>query len=122
MQTSAAPSQVVSYQYNITIAPGQTQVLADTFKAWQRFISNPALSRLFASTLTLTNNVLIFSGTYFGDEASFNQLNIEVDVLGVAVGLGITSRVVTTVVHELVDLVTDLFGALPAHFYSKSLK
>ncbi|KAF2168438.1 Glucooligosaccharide oxidase [Zasmidium cellare ATCC 36951] len=122
MITSPAPSQVVSYQYNITIAPGNAAVLADTFKSWQRFISNPALSRLFASTLTLTNDVLIFSGTYFGDEASFNQLNIEVDVLGVAIGLGITSRVVTTVVHDLVDLVTDLVGAIPAHFYSKSLK
>lgn len=120
MITSPAPSEVVSYQYNITA--GSSALLADTFKAWQRFVSNPALSRLFASTLTLTSDVLIFSGTYFGDEASFNQLNIETDVLGAAIGLGIASRVVTTVVHELVDLVTDVFGTVPAHFYSKSLK
>lgn len=120
MITSAAPSQVVSYQFNITA--GSASELANTFKAWQSFVADPNLSRLFASTLTLTNNVLILTGTYFGDEESFNQLNIEVDILGVAVGLSITSRVVTTIVHELFDLFTDLLGTIPAHFYSKSLK
>ena len=75
---------------------GDHQELAKTFANWQSVISNPNLSRKFASTLTVTpvgvvisgripfldvvHAILIpctYSGTYFGSRAEYDALNIE---------------------------------------------
>ena len=66
MQTAPPPSQVISCQYNI---PAESLTdLADTFKSWQKLVSQPGLDRRFASTLTLANpGILVFSGTLYGD-------------------------------------------------------
>ncbi|KXT08743.1 hypothetical protein AC579_4141 [Pseudocercospora musae] len=120
MQTSPAPSTVTSYQFNITA--GSIGGLADSFKRWQRLVADPALSRYFASTFTLTQDLAIYSGTFFGDVETFNQLNLGLSLFDGIYGISIVSQVVTTVIHELIDVVQDLFGQIPQHFYSKSLK
>ncbi|CAK1358946.1 uncharacterized protein RHO25_002356 [Cercospora beticola] len=121
MQTSPPPSAVTQFQYNITV--GRIADLADTFKKWQVLIADPGLSRYFAATLTLLEGVMIFAGTFFGDDAAFNQLNLDLIPFGQEhLGITVTSRVVTGLIHSLSDLIYDIGGSIPAHFYSTDLK
>lgn len=120
MQTAPAPRDVTQFAYNITA--GKATDLADTFKQWQRLIAQPDLTRLFGCTLTLTEGLLIFSGTYFGSRPEFDQFNLETILPGSHSSLNIQSDVVTKTFNDIGAFALDLFGGVPAHFYAKSLK
>ncbi|EME40272.1 hypothetical protein DOTSEDRAFT_91483 [Dothistroma septosporum NZE10] len=120
MQTAPAPREVTQFAYNITA--GKATDLADTFKQWQKFIAQPDLTRKFGCTLTLTEGLLIFGGTYFGPRSDFNQLNIEAILPNSHSRLNVHSSIVTETFNEIGALALDLFGKVPAHFYAKSLK
>ena len=123
MQTSPPPSAVTEFQFNITA--GRFADLADTFRKWQQLIADPLLSRDFAATLTLTEpGLMIFAGTFFGDEPSFNRLNLDflLPFGQEALGITVVSRVATGLLHSLIDFAYDVGGTIPAHFYSNSLK
>lgn len=120
--TSAPPTSVISFQYNITF--GQIADLAETFIQWQDLISQPHLTRKFASTLTLAQDLVVYSGTFFGDRPDFNRLNLEAILPFGQEHLGITivSSVVTHAITDLINFGYDIFSSAPAHFYTKSLK
>ena len=120
MQTAPTLREVTQFAYNITA--GKATDLADTFKQWQRFIANPDLTRLFGCTLTLTEGLLIFSGTYFGSRPSFNYFNLETILPHSRSSLNINSDIVTKTFNDIGAFALDLFGGVPAHFYAKSLK
>lgn len=121
MRTAPAPGDTVQFAYNITA--GDSKALAGTFKAWQKFVAQPGLTRLFGCTLTLTDKLLIFSGTYFGPREDFNRLNLQAVLPnGDSGGLQVQSSVVTKLFDEIGDFALDAFGGVPAHFYAKSLK
>ncbi|EME46847.1 hypothetical protein DOTSEDRAFT_87280 [Dothistroma septosporum NZE10] len=120
--TSPAPSSVISFQYNITFS--RIADLADSFSQWQELVSQPDLTRKFASTLTLAQDLLVYSGTFFGDRSDFDRLNLEGLLPHGQEHLDITvvSSVVTHAITDLIKFGYDIFGSLPAHFYAKSLK
>lgn len=113
---------VTHFQLNITF--GRITDLAPFILRWQEFVADPALPWEFSCTLTLLEGVVVFQGVYHGDGApeGFDSLNLEAMLpIGVP-GLSVTSQLVTTVTHELVYAVQDIFGLIPTHFYAKSLK
>lgn len=121
MQTSSPPSTVISYQYNVTA--GSFVDLADTFKAWQKFVSQPDLDRRFASTLTLANpGLMVFSGSFFGDKESFDQLNIDAILPSGNAAVNVASSIGTQLIYDLSSALLDVAGGIPAHFYGNSLK
>lgn len=75
VRTEAAPGLAVQYQFTFNIQ--DTSSRADTFKAWQRFISNPSLPREFSCQLVLAEGLLLIEGEYFGSLADFEALQLE---------------------------------------------
>ncbi|KAF4302935.1 Oxygen oxidoreductase covalent FAD-binding site [Botryosphaeria dothidea] len=119
-QTSPEPGEMVQYSYNITV--GTPDVLASTFKAWNKLVSNPDLSRKFASVLTIFDGGISISGTFFGGQPEFDALNLR-GALGDDADLNVT--VVDSLVGAVGEWANDfglqITGGIPASFYSKSL-
>ncbi|KAH9818567.1 glucooligosaccharide oxidase [Teratosphaeria destructans] len=120
MQTFPSPGDAIQYNFNVSVS--DTKGLAKTFKEWQTLISQPDLTRKFASVLTLTNDVMIISGTFYGSEAEFGALNLGSKFAESNLGLKVTSEIATKLVYEVEEAALATVGDLPVHFYGKSLK
>jgi hypothetical protein len=72
--THAPPSETVSYSYTFAGKPYSQH--ATRFKAWQKMITDPGLSRKFATQVIFSELGMIIEGTYFGTKAEFDALNI----------------------------------------------
>ena len=119
VRTQPEPEQAVQYSYSFTF--GDTESRADLFKKWQTYVSQPDLSRKFASVLTLLENSIMISGTYLGSKAEYDALEIADKFPG--------SNDSSTIVfddwlglvgHWAEDIIQELIGGIPAYFYSKS--
>lgn len=74
VRTQAEPDQTTLYSYGIQA--GSAQDKATAFKKWQELISDPDLSRKFASQFIMTELGVVVTGTFFGPQSEFNSLNI----------------------------------------------
>ncbi|KAK7524229.1 hypothetical protein IWZ03DRAFT_322269 [Phyllosticta citriasiana] len=119
-QTSPEPREMVRYTYNITT--GDANTLADTFKAWNKLVSDPDLSWKFASTLTILEGTISINGIYFGSRSEFDSLNIETQLSnnGPKLEIAIIDDAVGKIGQALEDIALDLSG-FQASFYAKSL-
>jgi hypothetical protein len=112
----------VAVQYQLLFNLGDTASRADTFKAWQKLISDPDLPREFASNVILTEGTLLIQGTYFGTKAEFDAFQLESKF---PANQGFNTTVFNDwlglVGYWAVDAVEDVGGGLPVHFYAKSL-
>ncbi|CRG91115.1 hypothetical protein PISL3812_08163 [Talaromyces islandicus] len=119
-RTQPAPGEAVQYQLLFNL--GDTASRANTFKAWQKLISDPDLPREFASNVILTEGTLLIQGTYFGTEAEFDAFQLESKF---PANQGFNTTVFNDwlglVGYWAVDAVEDIGGGLPVHFYAKSL-
>jgi len=120
VNTHPAPGNAVEYSYTFSQRPFAK--LAVQFKKWQAMISDPALSRKFASQVVLSEVGMIISGTYFGSREEFDFLNLT------SVFPGASSKDVIVfkdwaglLGHWGEDVALQLGGAIPSSFYSKSL-
>jgi FAD/FMN-containing dehydrogenase len=120
VRTQAEPSEAVLYTYNIQ--GGSTADKAEAFRKWQELISDPNLSRKFASQFILTEQFgAIISGTFFGSQQEYDNLNISArlpDTKDSAVELKDWLGVVG---HWAEDLALNIVGGIPTNFYAKSL-
>ena len=121
IKTHPAPGQAIAYTYNVTI--GSASLQADAFKAWQKLVSDPALSRKISTQFIVFPFGSVITGFFYGTEKEFSALNLESALPGLD-SKGISVDVVdaaVAVTHDISELGLKLFGDLPAHFYSKSL-
>jgi hypothetical protein len=118
--THPAPSKMTSYSYTFSGRPFSKH--AARTKAWQKLVSDPALSRSFASQMIFTEIGMIIQGTFFGTQAEWEALNmtsvfpdassVEVIVLNDWAGaLGQWAE----------DAALEIGGGLPNSFYAQSL-
>ena len=120
VRTQPDPGEVVQYSYSFT--SGSWADKAQTFRDWQKLISDPTLTRKFASQVILFELGMIVSGTYFGPKAEFESLDLAAKlpqpkiptVLVFRDWLGLIS-------HWAEDLALQIAGGIPAAFASKSL-
>jgi FAD/FMN-containing dehydrogenase len=75
VRTEPEPGEAVHFSYSFTV--GTYASMGKTFKAWQKFVSNPALTRKFASEAIITQLGLIISGTYFGSKKEYDALEMD---------------------------------------------
>lgn len=121
IKTHPAPGEAIAYTYNLTI--GSTQLQADAFKAWQKLISDPTLSHKISTQFIVFPIGSLITGFFYGTEKEFSALNLASALPGID-SSAISVRVVdaaVAVAHDISELGLQLFGDLPAHFYSKSL-
>ncbi|KAJ4986883.1 FAD binding domain-containing protein [Stagonosporopsis vannaccii] len=120
VRTQAEPSEAVLYTYNIQ--GGSSTDKAEAFKKWQKLISDPDLSRKFASQFILTEQFgAIVTGTFFGTQQEYDSLNISArlpnsddSIIELKDWLGVVG-------HWAEDLALELIGGIPSNFYAKSL-
>ena len=110
-------------QYSYTFDFGNTTSRAQLFKNWQMFISDPKLSRKFASVLVVAEKSIVVSGTYFGSQDEFNKLSLVQHLGSNPVNNTITALDgwAGTLGHDAEDLITSTAGGVPTWFYAKSL-
>ncbi|KAF1841116.1 Glucooligosaccharide oxidase [Cucurbitaria berberidis CBS 394.84] len=121
VRTQAEPDKTVLYSYNFH--GGDTKSKADALKQWQKLISDPELSRKFASQFILTQPLgAIVTGTFFGSQQEFDSLNITArlpnsskkDAIEIKDWLGVVG-------HWAEDIALELVGGVQSNFYAKSL-
>jgi hypothetical protein len=120
VRTHEAPKEAVRYSYSIE--EGSFSSMAETFKNWQRFVSDPQLSRKLYAQVTLCKVGMVVSGTFLGSKEEFDALNLEsvfpenrkskVSVLDDWLGL---------TVHWVEDIGLHMVGGVRCAFYSKCL-
>jgi FAD/FMN-containing dehydrogenase len=120
VRTEPEPGSAVQYSYTFNL--GNAGSNANLFKEWQSLISEPTLSRKFASVFTVSHNIAVVSGTYFGSKTEFDAFQLEhrfpnstkssavefTDWQGLVAHWG---------EKTFLQIITDV----PAWFYSKSL-
>ncbi|KAH7114477.1 hypothetical protein B0J11DRAFT_445249 [Dendryphion nanum] len=119
VRTQAEPSESVLYSYGLQV--GNTKAKAEAFKKWQALITDPTLSRKFASQFILTELGAIITGTYFGPQAEFDSLNISSRLPHKDESVIVLKDWLGVVGHWAEDLALELVGGIQSHFYSKSL-
>jgi hypothetical protein len=120
VRTHPSPGEAVRYSYSFEA--GSFKSMTQTFKDWQTFISNPALSRKLYTQVTLFAAGMIVSGTFFGSQQEFDSLNLQnlfpdkekLKVLAFKDWLGL-------VAHWTEDIGLHIVGGIRCAFYSKCL-
>jgi hypothetical protein len=118
VRTEPEPRNAVQYAYSIKV--GSTQKRAALFKNWQAYMSNPELTRKLASTLTLLEDTMAITGTFFGTKEEYDNLKIDTLFPGANGSAVVFQDWLGLVGHWAEDLVLDLGAGIPTNFYSKS--
>jgi hypothetical protein len=119
VRTEAEPGESVLYSYSINA--GDAKSKAKSFKMWQKVISDPDLSRKFASQFILSPLGLVITGTYFGPQAEFDALNISSRLPDSDDKVLVLDDWIGVVGHWAEDVALKVVGGIPSNFYSKSL-
>lgn len=119
-RTHPEPGNNVQYSFNFGALDAKSK--AQAFLKWQELISDPSLSRKFASTVTVTQDLgMVISGTFFGSREEYDSLNIESRLPSTNDSMVQIQGWLGTVANWADDLALKLVGHTPSHFYSKSL-
>ncbi|KAF2463385.1 FAD-binding domain-containing protein, partial [Lindgomyces ingoldianus] len=119
VRTQAEPGESVLYSYSIQA--GNAVAKASAFKKWQALISDPNLSRKFASQFILSELGVIITGTYFGPKAEYDSLNISSRLPAKDESVIILKDWLGVVSHWAEDVALQIGGGISSNFYSKSL-
>jgi hypothetical protein len=120
IRTHPAPDSMVQFSYTFSGKPFSKYT--ERLKSWQALVSDPNLSRNFASQVIMTEIGMIISGTYFGTEEEFNALDIKTvfpdfsdsKVVVFNEWLGIVS-------HWADNTALQLVGGIPSYFNEQSI-
>lgn len=119
VRTQAEPEKTTLYSYGIQA--GNAQDKANAFKKWQKLISDPDLSRKFASQFIMTELGVIVTGTFFGPQAEFDSLNISSRLPDADESVIVLDDWLGVVGHWAEDVALELVGGIQSNFYAKSL-
>lgn len=120
VRTEPEPGEAVRFSYSFTV--GTYASMGTTFKAWQKFVSNPTLTRKFASEAIITGLGLIISGTYFGSKKDYDALEMDTKFPGHQQAKTIVFRDwLGLVSHWGEEAVLLLGGGVPAPLFTKTL-
>lgn len=118
VRTEREPGTAVKYEYSIKM--GSTEERASLFKQWQAYVSNPDLTRKLASTLTMLEDSVAITGTFFGTQKEYEALDIGSQFPG-ANGSAIVFQDWLGLVGDWAEeAALELGGGVPSNFYSKS--
>jgi FAD/FMN-containing dehydrogenase len=119
VRTQAEPAESVLYSYSLQV--GNTKAKADAFKKWQALITDPDLSRKFASQFIITELGAVITGTYFGSQKEFDSLNISSRLPHQDESVIVLKDWLGVVGHWAEDLALEIGGGIQSNFYAKSV-
>lgn len=118
VRTEPEPGTAVQYEYVIKI--GNKEECAKLFKQWQAFVFDPDLTWKLASILTIFEDSIIITGTFFGTKKEYEDLDLGSQFPGVNGTSIVFQDWLGLVGHWAEDAALKLGGGVPANFYSKS--
>ncbi|KAI2725943.1 CAZyme family AA7 [Penicillium roqueforti] len=118
VRTEPEPGTAVQYAYSMEF--GNPTKQAALFKSWQAFVSDPKLTRKMASTLTMLENSMAISGTFFGTKEEYDKLNLTNKFPGANGDALVFEDWLGLVAHWAEDLILGLAAGIPTNFYAKS--
>lgn len=118
-RTEPEPGEAVQFSFSFT--SGSYASRAETFKTWQKFVSDPSLTRKFASEAIILGAGLLISGTYFGSKAEYDALELETRFPGNDSRAIIFKDWLGLVANWAEEVALRLVGGVPAPLYTKSL-
>ncbi|KAJ8081565.1 hypothetical protein PM082_007410 [Marasmius tenuissimus] len=119
--TRPEPREITQYTYKFELSASH-RGLAQMFARWQEFISQPDLSRKFASQFIVHELGLVVQGTYYGPRSEFDALGFDKKVATNASAVSVTAdnwlgNVANWATQEAINLV----GGVNLPFYAKTL-
>lgn len=118
VRTEPEPGTAVQYAYSMVF--GNLKNRAALFKNWQEFVSDPELTRKIASTLTVLENGMAISGTFFGTKEEYDKMNLSNKFPGAHGSALVFDDWLGLVAHWGEDLILGLTAGIPTSFYAKS--
>ncbi|CAI7655278.1 unnamed protein product [Penicillium glandicola] len=118
VRTEPAPGTAVQYAYIMEI--GNSKEQAVLFKSWQAFVSDPKLTRKMASTLTVLENSMAISGTFFGTKDEYDKMKLSKKFPGSNGTVLVFEDWLAIVAHWAQDMILGLAAGIPTNFYAKS--
>lgn len=119
-RTEPEPGEAVHYSFAFSF--GDHAPMAELFKDWQTFVSDPKLTRKFASTLTVAPLTMAISGTYFGSQEEFDALGFqEIFSDNTNSSVVVFDDWLGLVAQWGEEIFLEIGSSVPASFYSKSL-
>jgi hypothetical protein len=120
MRTEPEPGECVQFSFSFTA--GKYKTMAKTFKTWQKFVSNPKLTRKFTTEVIITQLGLIISGTYFGSKAEYDAFELDTKFPGANDKKTLVFKDWLGVVGNWAsEAAVQLGGGVAAPLYTKSL-
>ncbi|KAH8598199.1 hypothetical protein B0O99DRAFT_650521 [Bisporella sp. PMI_857] len=120
LRTEPEPGECVQFSYAFTLRPYAR--LARTFKQWQKFVSNPDLTRKFATSVVITEVGMVITGTFFGTRQEYDLLEMDVNFPSPQDSETILLDDWLGVVGNWAEnLGLKIGGGIPAPVYTKSL-
>lgn len=118
VRTEPEPGTAVQYTYSMEI--GNPKKQAALFKSWQAFVSDPTLTRKMASTLTVLENSMAISGTFFGTKEEYDNMDLSNKFPGANGDALVFDDWLGLVAHWAEDVILRLAAGIPTNFYAKS--
>lgn len=118
VRTAPEPGSAVKYEYRVQA--GSTKARASLYKKWQAYVSNPKLTRKLASTLTLLEDSLVISGTFFGTQEEYDAMDIGSQFPGANGSAIFLQDWLGLVGYWAEEAALVTIGGIPSYFYSKS--
>ncbi len=119
MTTHPEPEPMVSYSFDVR--PGGAASQADAFKQWQKFISDPGLTRKFASQFILAQDLgAMITGTFFGTQEEYDSLDLPAHLPALENHTIQIKDWLGTVTQWGEDVLFKIVGGIPKNFYAKS--
>ena len=120
LRTQPEPGECIQFSFAFTTRP--YAALAATFKKWQRFVSNPELTRKFTTSLVITELGMVITGTFFGSQAEYDVLELSANFPGAQDSHTVVFKDwLGAVAHWAEDVALQLGGGISAPVYTKSL-
>lgn len=122
LRTQESPKKMINYKFAFDFRDWKD--IANTFKSWQKFVSQPNLSRKFASIVVMNPLGVIIQGTFFGSEKEFEAMGLN-DVFPKRGSPNANVTVMESWLGSISqwgeELVLQSIGGATASFYSNSV-
>lgn len=120
LRTEPEPGECVQFSYSFTARP--YAAMAESFKTWQKFVSDPKLTRKFTSEVIITELGMVISGTYFGSKAEYDTFQLDTKFPGTNDAKTLVFRDWLALVGSWAeDVALQIGGGISAPLYTKSL-
>lgn len=120
VRTYPSLSQTVQYKYEFSI--GSTAERANLYMAWQELCAQKNLTRKFDTRMYVTQGTMIILGQFHGTKEEYEELGFEKGLPASNAGdVIVVTDPLAMLGHDIEKLATGIVGAVPLHFYEKSL-